>query len=89
MLSNKFSHSTRKQKPLKLLNKFLNLEVVNYNLINANFINSVFSEKISELSVSNGKIFNINKINSSFPTIDLKGQHVIPGFTDSHFHLNT
>ena len=61
--------------------------MVNYNLINANFINSVFSEKISELSVSNGKIFNINKINSSFPTIDLKGHHVIPGFTDSHFHL--
>ena len=59
------------------------------NLINGNFITlddqCPFAETIS---VENGRIAGINAIDHSCENVDLQGATVIPGFTDSHFHLS-
>ena len=59
------------------------------NLINGNFITlddqCPFAETIS---VENGRIAGINAIDQNRENIDLQGATVIPGFTDSHFHLS-
>ncbi len=59
-----------------------------FNIINANIICPVNSKReIESLTIKNGKIININQTDSSLYTINLKGNTLIPGFTDSHFHL--
>ena len=59
-----------------------------FNIINGNIICPVNSKReIESLTIKNGKIFNINQTDSSLDTINLKGNTLIPGFTDSHFHL--
>ena len=59
------------------------------NLINGNFITlddqCPFAESIS---VDKGTIAGINAIDHNCENIDLQGAAVIPGFTDSHFHLS-
>ena len=59
-----------------------------FNLINANIITLDNNNPyIKSLTVENGKIKSINKIQNTFKTIDLNSATVIPGFIDSHFHL--
>ncbi len=59
-----------------------------FNLINGKFICPVNSSlEISSLTIKNGKISSLNNIENSLPSINLKGNTLIPGFTDSHFHL--
>ena len=59
-----------------------------YNLINAQFVTlSNHTDSITSLTIVNGKIDAINSINQKFKIIDLKGDVVIPGFIDAHFHL--
>ena len=58
------------------------------NLINGNFITLDNHCPIAEMiSVVNGKINGVNALDHNSESIDLKGATVIPGFTDSHFHL--
>ena len=59
-----------------------------YNLINANIITlSDNSPSASSLIISNGKISSINKVNSKYPSIDIKGATIITGFIDALYHL--
>ena len=58
-----------------------------YNLINGNFININDSQFIESITISNGKIESINVLNPKYPSKDLLGLTVIPGFIDAHFHL--
>ena len=59
-----------------------------YNLTNGNFINleKDFSN-VNSISVSNGRITQINNLIKNIPNIDLNGAYVIPGFIDAHFHI--
>ena len=60
----------------------------NFNLINGNVITGdKFSPHVKSITINNGKIKSINSINPQLKSIDLAGATVIPGFTDSHFHL--
>ena len=59
-----------------------------FNITNANIISldqNCLHPK--SLIIKNGIIDSVNRHNSKFETIDLKGATVIPGFIDSHFHL--
>ena len=59
-----------------------------YNLVNANIITlSASLQTANTITISNGKIENINQPNSLYKTLDLNGHTVIPGFIDAHFHL--
>ena len=59
-----------------------------YNLINGNIITvDTHYPKATSITIQNGKIVNIDEPQSNIETIDLKGATLIPGFTDSHFHL--
>ena len=60
------------------------------NLINGNFITLDKHCPIAEMiSVVKGKINGVNALDHNSESIDLKGATVIPGFTDSHFHLTS
>ena len=59
------------------------------NLINGNFITLDDSCPIADtISVEKGRIAGINATDHNCENIDLQGAAVIPGFTDSHFHLS-
>ena len=59
-----------------------------YNLINGNIITlNPLLQMADTLTISNGKIENINQTNRTYKTLDLNGHTVIPGFIDAHFHL--
>ena len=61
---------------------------MNFNLINGNIITLDECSPITHsLSVKNGFIDGIGKINFKGKNIDLNGATVIPGFIDAHFHL--
>ena len=58
------------------------------NLVNGNIITLDDSCPIADtISLENGKIAGINAIDHNHKSINLQGATVIPGFTDSHFHL--
>ena len=58
------------------------------NLVNGNIITLDEScPSADTISMENGKISGINAIDHNHKSIDLQGATVIPGFTDSHFHL--
>ena len=58
------------------------------NLVNGNIITLDEScPSADTISLENGKISGINAIDHNHKSIDLQGATVIPGFTDSHFHL--
>jgi len=58
------------------------------NLVNGNIITLDEScPSADTISLENGKIAGINAIDHNYKNIDLQGATVIPGFTDSHFHL--
>jgi len=59
------------------------------NLINGNFITLDDSCPIADtISVEKGRIAGINATDHNCENSDLQGAAVIPGFTDSHFHLS-
>ena len=55
----------------------------NLNLINGQFI--TLDDNIDSITIEGGKIKDFNRPNSTFKTIDLKNNSIIPGFIDSHF----
>ena len=58
------------------------------NLVNGNIITLDEScPSADTISLENGKIVGINAIDHNHKSINLQGATVIPGFTDSHFHL--
>ena len=58
------------------------------NLINGNFITlDDHCPSAETISIINGKINGVNALDHNSKSIDLNGATVIPGFTDSHFHL--
>jgi hypothetical protein len=58
------------------------------NLINGNFITlDDHCPSAETISIINGKINGVNAWDHNSKSIDLNGATVIPGFTDSHFHL--
>jgi len=58
------------------------------NLINGKIITLNSSlPLVDNITIKKGKIQALNKPNSSYKTIDLKGATVIPGFIDAHFHI--
>ena len=58
------------------------------NLVNGNIITLDEScPRADTISLENGKIAGINAIDNNHKSIDLQGATIIPGFTDSHFHL--
>ena len=58
------------------------------NLVNGNIITLDEScPSADTISLENGKIAGINAKDHNHKSIDLQGATVIPGFTDSHFHL--
>ena len=60
-----------------------------YNLINGNIITLNEHYPIANsITIHNNKIHSINLINPSFESIDLDGATILPGLTDSHFHLS-
>ena len=62
--------------------------MISYNLINGNIITLNKSLPIANsVTVSNGKITNLNSPNAKYETKDLLGATLIPGFIDAHFHL--
>ena len=59
-----------------------------YNIVNGNIVTLNSSIPIAEsLSIKNGKIQFINKLDKDLENINLHGATVIPGFIDAHFHL--
>ena len=57
-------------------------------LINGNFITlDDHCPSAETISIINGKINGVNALDHNSKSIDLNGATVIPGFTDSHFHL--
>ena len=64
------------------------MESLSFNIVNANII-SLDKEKSSpeSLTIKNGFIESIDKLNPSLKTINCHGATIIPGFIDSHFHL--
>ena len=59
-----------------------------YNIVNGNIVTLNSSTPIAEsLSIKNGKIQFINKLDKGLENINLNGATVIPGFIDAHFHL--
>ena len=59
-----------------------------FNITNANIISlDHYCPHPKSLTIKNGIIDSLNRCNSKFETIDLKGATLIPGFIDSHFHL--
>ena len=59
-----------------------------YNLVNSNIITLNKDKPIlNSVTIQNGKIIGINSPKSTFKSIDLNGATVLPGITDSHFHL--
>ena len=59
-----------------------------YNIINSNIITLNDSCPIANaVTIENGKITSLNNPNSIFKSIDFNGATVLPGITDSHFHL--
>jgi len=59
-----------------------------YNLINGNIITLNHHYPIVEsITISHGKIEEINSPNAKYESKDLLGATVIPGFIDAHFHL--
>ena len=59
-----------------------------YNIINSNIITLNKDNPIlNSVTIKNGKIIAINSPKSTFKSIDLSGATVLPGITDSHFHL--
>ena len=59
-----------------------------YNLINANIITLQTKVRTaSSITIDNGKIEALDKPNSNYKTLDMRGATIIPGFIDAHFHL--
>ena len=51
------------------------------------FFNCKDNPILNSVTIQNGKIIAINSPKSTFQSIDLSGATVLPGITDSHFHL--
>ena len=59
-----------------------------YNLINSNIITlNKDNTIVNSVTIQKGKIIAINSPKSTFKSLNLKGATVLPGITDSHFHL--
>ena len=59
-----------------------------YNIINSNILTLDDSCPIANsITIGNGKIIAINSPKSTFKSIDCNGATILPGITDSHFHL--
>ena len=59
-----------------------------YNLISSNIITLDKSNPIiNSVTVENGKITGINNPQSHLKSINLQDSTILPGITDSHFHL--
>ena len=59
-----------------------------YNLINGNIITLNKALPIAQsITVSNGKIIDLDNPNPKYENKDLFGATLIPGFIDAHFHL--
>ena len=64
------------------------MESRSFNIVNANIIsldNNYPNPK--SITIKNGFIHSLEKIDSSLEKIDFHGATIIPGFIDSHFHL--
>ena len=60
-----------------------------YNLINGNIITlNEHLPKAQSITIKNNKITSINSDDRSIESVDLKGNTVLPGLVDSHFHLS-
>ena len=59
-----------------------------YNIINSNILTLDDSCPIANsITIENGKIIAINSPKSTFKSIDCNSATIVPGITDSHFHL--
>jgi len=57
--------------------------IINSNIITLNKVNPI----LNSVTIQDGKIIALNNPKSTFKSINLNGATVLPGITDSHFHL--